>query len=141
MSGTLILLVDDDLDDQELFVEALEEIDESLKCVLAKTAMEGFDLLKTGVIPDYIFLDLNLPCINGKQFLQTIKKDLKFQHIPVAIYTTSKLDDDVEETKTLGASFFLTKPARFDSLKNAILYVISEKLPAAVYDIDEYINS
>jgi CheY-like chemotaxis protein len=141
MSETLILLVDDDPDDQELFVEALEEIDESLKCILAKTAMEGYDVLKSGIMPDYIFLDLNLPCINGKQFLSTIKKDSNLQHIPVAIYTTSKLDDDVEETKVLGASFFLTKPARFDSLKNAILYIISEKHAASVFDIDEYINS
>ena len=54
--------------------------------------------------------------MSGKQFLQKIKKIPRLNHIPVVIYTTSSREKDIEETKQLGATHYLTKPSRIDTL-------------------------
>ena len=64
-------IVDDDVDDQELFMEAVNEVDKTITCISASNCEEALDSLKSGkvVLPDIIFLDLNMPRLNGKQFL------------------------------------------------------------------------
>jgi CheY-like chemotaxis protein len=121
-----LFIIDDDADDRELFIEALQEIDDSIICY---TAHNGEDALKKlgGELPhtpDYIFLDLNMPRLNGKQCLFEIKRIDNLKHIPVIIYSTSSEQRDIEETKRLGAAHFLTKPNTFDELCNQIKYVL-----------------
>jgi CheY-like chemotaxis protein len=110
-----ILVVDDYSDDRELIGEALHEIDESIGCSYATQAFEALDMLcKPGnVLPDFIILDLNMHRLSGNQCLALIKKSERLQSIPVIIFTTSKLDRDVDEARELGALLFLTKPSRF----------------------------
>ena len=124
-TGKTFLIVDDDSDDQELFIEALHEIDEFCKCL---TAFDGEDALKKlsdGMPrPDFIFLDLNMPRMNGKQFLAEIKNDHKLRQIPVIIYSTSSEKKDIQETTQLGAAFFLQKPNRFNDLSKALAKII-----------------
>ena len=124
-----ILIVDDDADDIELFCLAVGEIDDTIKCIHARTGEEALQLLRKNLLrkPDYIFLDLNMPRMNGKQCLGMIKKDPEFSEIPVIIYSTSKLPEDYKETKSLGAVHFLTKPSRHADLKKAISYVLEGK--------------
>lgn len=124
-----ILIVDDDADDLEFFREAMGEIDATAECATALNGEDALRFLNTTVIkkPDHIFLDLNMPRMNGKQFLKEIKKLPKFSDIPVTIYTTSKLSEDKVETKKLGAVHFISKPTKFIDLCNAISFVISKK--------------
>src|SRR5687767_1642323 len=121
-----ILIIDDDADDIELFCMAVAEIDKSIKCISARTGEEALKILKKSLLrkPDYIFLDLNMPRMNGKQCLSLIKKDPELCDIPVIIYSTSKLPEDYRETKELGAVYFLTKPSRHTDLERAIAYVL-----------------
>ncbi|MBO9572516.1 MAG: response regulator, partial [Chitinophagaceae bacterium] len=114
-----------DIDDQELFVEAIGEIDKSIKCLTAANCEEALDLLRNRKIelPDLIFLDLNMPRLNGKQCLAELKKESHLNHIPVIIYSTSSEKRDIEETSRLGAAYFLTKPNKFDDLCKALNYV------------------
>jgi CheY-like chemotaxis protein len=127
MSKThLILVVDDDHEDIELFKEALHDIDPYITCVTAFNGNDALELLnRMEVYPDYIFLDLNMPCLNGKQCLGKIKTMKHLEHIPVIIYSTSKAESDIEEVKELGATYFLTKPTKFEDIKDAIAYIIS----------------
>ena len=69
-------------------------------------------LQETYTLPDFIFLDLNMPRVNGRQCLIQLKKDTKLASIPVIIYSTSKLDADRQETKELGSVFFFLNPVR-----------------------------
>ena len=120
-------IVDDDIDDQDLFIEAVNEVDDSIECMSASNCEEALDLLKNKKIgkPDMIFLDLNMPKLNGKQCLAELKKEAHLADIPVIIYSTSSEKRDIEETSRLGAAHFLTKPNKFEELCKAISYVVS----------------
>ena len=125
-SNKIFFIVDDDTDDQELFMEAVKEVDESIKCLTASNCEEALDMLKNRKIslPDVIFLDLNMPRLNGKQCLAEIKKEANLRDIPVIIYSTSSEKRDMEETSRLGAAYFLTKPNKFEELCKAMIYVV-----------------
>ncbi len=126
----LILVVDDDPDDIELFLEAVGEVDNTIECMTAENGEEALRLLKskTSQRPDFIFLDLNMPRLNGKQLLAYLKNKTAFSDIPVSILTTSKLKEDKEETQSLGALNFITKPEKFADLVRAISRVITPLL-------------
>jgi CheY-like chemotaxis protein len=127
------LLIDDDPDDQEFFLEATKEVDDSIECSFASSCEEALETLKSNAyIPDYIFLDLNMPKVDGKKCLAEIKKIFHVQHIPVIIYSTSSLKKDIEETASLGAVYFLTKPSAFRELCSAIEKVLSLNLATKI---------
>lgn len=111
-------LVDDDIDDQEIFALALERVDIAIRCTVANDGIEALEKLRGNELfmPQYIFLDLNMPRVNGKQCLAEIKKDSRLGHIPVIIYSTSSDPRDVEETRQLGAAAFITKPSKISDL-------------------------
>src|SRR5664279_4674386 len=93
-----LLVVDDDPDDRELFIEAVKEVDQMIECFTAKNGLQALEWLRdqTHSAPDLIFLDISMPMLNGKNCLSAIKKDTRLQTIPVIIYTTSK---DVGESR------------------------------------------
>jgi CheY-like chemotaxis protein len=120
-SPLTLLIVDDDADDREMFIEVATEINPSCICVQANNGYEAFQLLnKENFVPEYIFLDLNMPRMNGKQFLENLKKNDRLRSIPVIIYSTSKMDGDKEEMKRLGAAYFITKPSSMETLKKEL---------------------
>ena len=128
MTKRTLFIVDDDIDDQDLFIEAVNEVDTSIQCLSASSCEEALDLLKNKKIrlPDIIFLDLNMPRLNGKQCLAELKKEAHLRHIPVIIYSTSSERRDIEETTRLGAAHFLTKPNKFEELCKALSFVVSK---------------
>lgn len=122
-----IFIVDDDADDREIFMEALAEISPSIKCTVAKDGSEALELLtrNSNGLPDVIFLDLNMPRMNGQECLIKIKKTKELSHIPVVIYTTSNSIHDVTRMKSLGATSFITKPTDFKILVNTLKSFVS----------------
>jgi CheY-like chemotaxis protein len=129
MANRVILLVDDDMDDQELFGEAMSIVDSSATCHFASDGEEGLKLLESGDLNcQLIFLDLNMPKMNGKQFLTEIKKNPEFSNIPVVIFTTSLRDKDGAETAKMGAAHFLTKPSSFGELCKQLEEILNMQL-------------
>ena len=128
MKKRTLFIVDDDIDDQDLFIEAVNEVDTSIQCMSASSCEEALDLLKNRKVslPDIIFLDLNMPRLNGKQCLAELKKQAHLRDIPVIIYSTSSERRDIEETTRLGAAHFLTKPNKFEELCKALSFVVSK---------------
>lgn len=111
------LLVDDDEDDRELFQISLNEAEQKIDLVSQECGRAALEMLESGAnIPDYIFLDLNMPQMSGREFLQEIKKNIHLSHIPVIIFSTSSDPRDIQETKELGAVAFITKPPRTSEL-------------------------
>jgi CheY-like chemotaxis protein len=125
-TGQKFLIVDDDADDTDLFCEALQEIDPAHACVAVHDCGEALLKLRkeTDVLPDFIFLDLNMPEMDGRTCLKEINKTARLKDIPIIIYTTSAHQEDREEMLKLGAAYFLTKATSFDNIvegiKNAI---------------------
>lgn len=115
---TTILIVDDDVEDQELLKEAIKEVDESVKCLSAKNGEEALEMLHTFLhkLPQLIFLDLNMPRMNGKVLLSKLKQLEVLKEIPIIIYTTSKSKTDIEDAQKLGALQFITKPNSFEEI-------------------------
>jgi CheY-like chemotaxis protein len=117
----LLFLVDDDADDQEIFKSALADIDRRLNLLTASNGIDALEVLQSApVLPDYIFVDLNMPRMGGLQFLKEIKKTTKLKDIPVFVYSTSSNPRDISATKELGAESFITKPSRFSELCNLL---------------------
>lgn len=106
-----ILLVDDDIDDHEFFGMAVSRINESIKILKAENGQQAINLLlDIEQLPDLVFLDLNMPAVDGKQFLRLIKDEPKLANLHVIVYTTSSSEEDVKETLQLGAKHYITKP-------------------------------
>ena len=126
-----ILVVDDDMDDVQLFGEVIANIEPSIKLQHAEDGRDALEKLAetTNHLPDLIFLDLNMPRMDGKECLKKIKKDDQLNHIPVIIYTTSSQINDIEETMEAGAVCFITKPNNLKELERILIAVIGS-IPA-----------
>jgi CheY-like chemotaxis protein len=111
-----ILLVDDDEDDHDIFREAVLMVKPDCQLTVARDGEQGLLHLNGEVLPDYIFLDINMPKMDGKEFLKTIKANPALQEIPVVIYSTSKHRSALGEYIAMGASNYLTKPSEFNLL-------------------------
>ena len=126
------LIVDDDADDRELFIEAVKEVDESIQCVVADNGQKALEILRDPLfsLPDFIFLDLRMPKVSGKKCLSEIKSDLRLKHIPVVIYTTSKEVEESKELEKMGAFHFISKPNNTDEIFYLISFVLGEQASA-----------
>jgi CheY-like chemotaxis protein len=126
LQGMLILIVDDDGEDRELFREAIAEVDSSIQCFSANDGKDAlhqmnFEMI---VLPDYIFLDINMPIMNGRECLIEIKKQSRLWNIPVIMYSTTSDTKEIKGYYGLGAHDFLIKPHNFKKLVEALNSII-----------------
>lgn len=133
MTGkALIMIVDDDADDRFFFRRAVKIINPPNECMEATDGVDALEQLKAAaVLPDYIFLDLNMPRMDGRACLAALKKDSRLKHIPVVIYSTSTYQKDIDLAASLGAVHYLAKPADITQLPEAIrnaIQAVEEKL-------------
>ena len=121
------LLIDDDSDDQEIFLSVMQELGPSIHCITATNGQEAIQrLTKREIAPDLIFVDMNMPLMNGKQFLQECNSLDGIRTIPVIVLTTSSDKNSIEETLRLGARDYITKPDKFSGWGT----IIREKINA-----------
>lgn len=117
-----ILIIDDDIDDQEILITAIQELDETIVCFTALNGKDGLEKLRSKeIVPRLIFLDLNMPAMNGFQFLEHVKGSDELNNIPIIVFSTSSNPADVQQTKKLGAIDFFTKPTSFLRLKQLLI--------------------
>lgn len=122
-----ILLVDDDEDDRFLFSDALREINETLVCDEEINGIEALQHLQDkSPLPDIIFLDLNMPKMNGLEFLSSLRKQKRFDEIPVVIFTTSTIQAEKDRLLKMGASYFLSKPCEYNTLKSELESILDK---------------
>jgi CheY-like chemotaxis protein len=126
-----ILLIDDDPEEAEIFKEALGSVSGSTVFHYLSNCKDAVNQLKHQLLPmpDLIFLDINMPLMNGLDCLQEIKKNQALSHIPVVMYTNSTRQDEIVRAKRFGAHDFWTKPTTYKDLirklkefVNAILF-------------------
>lgn len=116
----VVLNIDDDPEDLEIFYKAVKTVNPLAKCLLARDAREALHILRDAIIPDYIFLDIRMPKMDGKTVLAELRQNKKLETVPVIMYS-SKIDpNETEEYSALGASQFLNKHNDFRGLCNAL---------------------
>ncbi len=119
------LFIDDDADDQEIFGMAVSEIDASIKCVFADDGIEALEMLQNlQALPSCLFLDLNMPRMNGTECLEEIRKIEKLRAIPVYMYSTSSDPAIMEECRRLGATDFIVKPPGLGALTEILKQIM-----------------
>jgi len=125
MDKKIFMIIDDDSDDIMFFKEALKEMLPSSVCLEANGGIEALQLLrKSEKLPNFIFLDMNMPRMDGRQCLKELKKDAKLKSIPVIMYSTSFTEESINELHKLGASSYLNKPSDMNKLPAQILEAI-----------------
>ncbi|GAB3517954.1 response regulator [Emticicia fontis] len=122
-----ILLAEDDEDDLFFFTDALTTILTNINLI---TVNDGKELIKTiekpgDEVPDIIFLDLNMPRMNGIECLTRIRSKAHLQNVPCIIMTTTDSQEEVNKAFKAGANLFLIKPAEFDGLKKLIEKILT----------------
>ena len=120
-----ILQIDDDTDDCELFLEALQSVSTALYTSINDPVDALKRLVHSEIVPDVIFLDLNMPVMSGMEFLAEIKKKDIIKNIPVIIFSTSQFDEIKRQAKNHGAHDFISKPSDFNELKRILSLYIS----------------
>ena len=112
-----VYLVDDDSEEAELFRDAAARVHDRVEVIWYDNVMDAFDAL-TGQEkqPDFVFLDLNIPQVTGKDLLKMLRENTVTAHVPVVIYSTSISRRDIEETSLYNVRSYLQKPEDFTSL-------------------------
>lgn len=118
-----IFLVEDDLDDQEFFVEALSEIENTSLCGIANNGQEALDKLNDHLMPDLIFMDIHMPDMNGIECLSRISQTDQWKDIPVIMLSTAI--PEIGKVRSLGARGFIEKPSDNRVLKNHLEKMIN----------------
>jgi iron complex outermembrane receptor protein len=129
MTSPLVFLIDDDIDDQDIFNIAVTRTDQSAKCVFANDGIQALEKISgdKNFIPDFIFIDMNMPRMNGKQCLSEIKKIDRLKHVPVFMYSTSADDQTIKENINLGATDFIVKPSDIKTLSHILSEIFQKK--------------
>lgn len=122
-----ICLADDDQDDRLFFTDAFDELKIKTKVSTFKDGVELMNYLNDAdsVLPNVLFLDLNMPKKNGLECLLEIKKNENLNDIAIAIYSTSSSEEHIEETFINGANIYIKKPSDFETLKKILAEVVT----------------
>ena len=111
-----ILLVEDDEVDVMNVKRAFQKNHINNPLIVAGNGLEGLDKLRNGEVPRgrrLVLLDLNMPMMNGIEFLRELRKDPELSATPVVVLTTSNNDRDKVEAYDLNVAGYLLKPVTF----------------------------
>ncbi|MGK2861628.1 MAG: response regulator [Chitinophagaceae bacterium] len=127
MAVISVLLVDDDREDQVLFAEAIAQLTMPIDLKILNNGIELMQLLHSDApFPDMVFLDLQMPMMDGEECLTDIRQEKQFETIPILIYSTGYDVSRIDRLFALGANFFLQKPLSFNDLVSSLeRYIVS----------------
>lgn len=121
-----ILFIEDDVVESMKIDRVIKKLDLPHILQKAVNGEEALEILNKKVnLPDIILLDLNMPKMNGIEFLSILKKDEALRHIPTIILTTSNNQRDLLECYKIGVSGYVIKPLKYDEYINKIEKVLS----------------
>lgn len=127
MNPKKILIIDDDPDDQEFLLEAIHELYPDAHNVIKSDGAAALEYIEHNPPPPtLIFLDLNMPLVDGYEFLSKFKNRPRNNSSRIIIYTTSSHPNDMARTRELGADDFMTKVADLGVLKKRIRQVVEK---------------
>ena len=122
-------MIDDDLDDQEFFQMAMEKIGYNVECRFADDCLKGLELLENSdFLPDFIFLDVNMPKMNGLECLEKIRTMARLNHVPVYLYSTSSEKNIADKCLTLGGAGLIKKETSIAAIRDRLRCTLDKHL-------------
>lgn len=124
----LILNIDDDVEDREMFREAIRAVDPVISCIQHESGLNALEFIADSeIVPDYIFIDINMPKMNGYECVKEIRLLPGTKKIPIIMYSTAFNPNDQVDFKKLGIKY-LTKSSRFSELVESIKNLIGNRV-------------
>ncbi|MBF4494519.1 response regulator [Flavobacterium sp. JLP] len=121
-----ILLIEDDVIEVMKFYRVLKKLEFNHQIIEATNGEEALDILnKKEIVPDIIILDLNMPKLNGIEFLNILKTDDVLKFIPAIILTTSNNHKDVMECYKIGIAGYILKPLKYEEYVDRIAKLLT----------------
>lgn len=121
-----ILLIEDDVIEVMKFYRVLKKLEFNHQIIEATNGEEALDILnKKELVPDIIVLDLNMPKLNGIEFLNILKADEALKFIPAIILTTSNNHKDVLECYKIGIAGYILKPLKYEEYVDRITKLLT----------------
>lgn len=121
-----ILLIEDDVIEVMKFNRVLKKLEFNHLIIEATNGEEALDILrKKEIVPDIIILDLNMPKLNGIEFLNILKADDALKFIPAIILTTSNNHKDVMECYKIGIAGYILKPLKYEEYVDRIAKLLT----------------
>ena len=116
------VLIEDDQDDQEVFLLCLEDIRPDVDCVVMNNGEEALKKLQNDLdfVPEVIFLDVNMPKMNGLDCLKQLREIPKLSNSCIYMYSTNSEDWVIQKSKALGADEYIVKPNTSKKIKEEI---------------------
>ena len=133
----LIVYVDDNKDDFFIFKKAIKEISDSYTVLQIDSPDQLFELIKV-IKPDFIFLDIKMPLMNGINCLKNIRADKEYDGIPVIIYSTVKSFKEISYRNK--ANYYLEKPDSFLKILTTLSSILSYNWREDFYPSKDKLN-
>ena len=119
-----ILLVEDDEIEKLKFERALKKLDANHSVVKAGNGEEALAICKDVVLPNLILLDLNMPKMNGLEFLDILRADENLKFVPTVVFSTSNNHQDMINAYKVGIAGYVVKPLHYSDYVNQIEKII-----------------
>lgn len=120
-----VFYTDDDQEDLEFFREIMDIIDDSVIVHTQNTGEQLLNLLNNPPpTPHLIFLDINMPGMNGFEILKLVRKIENHEQLPVVMFSTSDDEVAIQKSRELGANYYVKKSSVFDQLKKSIEHAL-----------------
>ncbi|QMU65777.1 MAG: response regulator [Flavobacteriaceae bacterium] len=125
MKKLRILLIEDDEIERMKFKRVCTKNGFEHIIVEAPNGEIALHLLDSNKLPDFILLDLNMPKMNGTEFLKSLKANPALQFIPIVVLSTSNNYEDVKKCYEIGASGYMIKPLHFEDYKQKVISLLN----------------
>lgn len=119
-----IILAEDDIDDQNIFQIALQEVDPAINLDFVSNGKELTSLLQN-TKPDLLFLDLEMPYKNGLECLVDIRDNPVLQNLPVVVFSSTTKPSNIQTAYEMGAHLFFIKPPVYQDYLSSIRAILS----------------
>lgn len=119
-----IIVADDDSDDRLFLEDVLREVAPSKSVTSVKDGQELLSLF-THFVPDFLFLDLEMPRKNGLECLKEIRNNPTTKDLPIVVFSSTNREYNIDVAYEMGAHLFLSKPNSYDDLKAAMQTILS----------------